>query len=141
MRKLSVLLALFCLVAPLPVGAFTQEDSFTTGKDWVEHMSKREKFISLLPPSLIFSQQDVQLHHDLLEYIYWIDKILLKNPQFEKEDVSNIFASTIYFAEPENRPALRNMEESFLRGNYEMKGGHWPRLSIQEVLREISPQS
>ena len=121
--------------------ASSNDETFSTGKDWAQRMTNREKFISLLPPTLVFGQYDVQPHHGLPEYIYWIDKILLKNPQLEKEDVGNIFASTIYLREPENREALRNMEADFLRGNYESQSARWPRLTLDEVLQEISPEA
>ena len=131
-----------CLMSPVAAkAASSADDTFTTGRDWVQHMTKREKFISLLPPTLVFSRHDVEPHHTIPEYIYWIDKILLKNPQLEKEDVGNIFASTVYLVEPENRDALKNMEAGFLRGDYEDRSTRWPRLSIDEVLQEISPES
>ena len=141
MRKIIWLL-LFIPFFTSPGRAGTPpEENFTTGKDWLEHMSKREKFISLLPPTMVFSRYDVRLHHSLIEYIYWIDKILLRNPKLGQEDVNNIFASTIYLAEPENRMALKNMETDFLRGDYESKSTTWPRLTLQEALGDITPQN
>ena len=112
------------------------EETFSTGKDWVKHMSTREKYISLLPPSLLFHQYDVHLKQSLPEYIDLIDHILLRNPQLENEDVGNIFASTVYLFEPQNREALKTMEMNFLSGNFETKPYHSPRLTIEEILKE-----
>ena len=117
------------------VRAATDYETFATGKDWTQHMSPREKFISLLVPTLVFSQYDVHLRHSLPQYIYWINNILGKNPQLESAEVSNIFASTIYLFEPENRLALKNMEMNFLRGDLDSKPLH---LDMDEVLKEIS---
>ena len=103
-------------------------------------MSPREKFISLLPPTLLFAQYDVRLRHSLPEYIGLIDHILHNNPQLENEDVGNIFSSTIYLFEPENREPLKTMEMNFLRGELENKPYHAPRLAIEEALREASPK-
>ncbi len=114
------------------------EETFSTGKDWAKHMSGREKFISLLPPSLLFHQYDVHLAHSLPEYIRLIDNVLLRNPKLEDEDVGNIFASTVYLFEPQNRQALKTMEMNFLAGNFETKPFHSPRLTVEEILKEIS---
>ncbi len=114
------------------------EQTFSTGKDWAKRMSVREKYISLLPPTLLFHQYEVRLRHSLPEYIYLMDRVLLRNPQVENEDVGNIFASTIYLFEPQNRQALKNMEMSFLAGNFETKPYLSPRLTIDEILKEIS---
>lgn len=123
-----------CLAAPLQAA----DEPFTTGKDWAKTMSLREKYISLLPPSLVMEQYDVHLKISLPQYIGLINSILLKNPQLEKEDVSNIFASTVYLFEPQNRPALKNMEMDFLSGNYEMQPFQGPRLTVEDLLKETS---
>jgi hypothetical protein len=118
-------------------GVAADEETFSTGKDWVENMSVREKYMSLLPPTLLFEEYDVQLRHSLPEYIYQIDRILSRNPQLENEDVSNIFASTVYLFEPQNRQALRAMELSFLSGNFEIKPHRSVRLMIEEILEGV----
>ena len=117
------------------------DDTFVTGRDWNQHMSQREKFMSLLPPTLLFDEYDVHLRHSLPQYIVWMDNILGHNPEFEREDVNSIFASTIFLFEPENRTALRTMETNFLRGDYESHTVEAPKLTIEEVLQEISSDS
>ena len=132
---LFVGLALVFSVAQ-PVTAY--EETFSTGKDWMKHMSVREKYISLLPPTLLFHQYNVSLRQSLPKYIYLIDNILLRNPQLENEDVGNIFASTVYLFEPQNREALRSMEMNFLSGNFGTKPYHSPQLVVDEILKETS---
>jgi hypothetical protein len=141
MKKiLTVFLMLAALGASCPARA-DYEETFATGREWIKRMSEREKFISLLPPTLLFNVYDVHLRHSLPEYVHWMDKILARNPQLEREDISNLFASTIYLFEPENREALRTMETDFLRGDYEPHALQVPRLSIEEVLQEIAPEN
>ena len=118
--------------------AANQETTFSTGKDWLRRMSPREKYISLLPPSLLFQRYDVRLKLSLPEYIGLIDHILLRNPQLKDEDVSNIFASTIYLFEPQNREALKTMEMGFLSGSFEPSAYQLPHLTLEEILKEIS---
>ena len=115
------------------------EEPFSSGKDWLKHMSLREKYISLLAPTIVFERHDVQLRRSLPEYIYLIDGILLRNPQLEREEISNIFASTVYLVEPQNREALKNMEMQFLSGNFETNPYQAPRLTVEDILRENSP--
>ncbi len=86
--------------------------TFTTGKDWRQRMSLKEKFISIFAPSLLFHRYGVPLRRPINDYIQTIDKVLMENPYLEKEDVSNIFASTIYAYEPESRPALDSLERA-----------------------------
>ena len=115
------------------------EENFSTGGDWLKRLSTKEKYISLLPPTLLFNEFDIHLRHSLPEYIVLIDNILLRNPQLEIEDVGNIFASTVYLFEPQNREALKKLEMDFLRGEMENKPYLPPRLTIDEVLAEITP--
>ena len=135
MKKLFWVLV-FILCLGMPVLAYNEE--FVTGKDWVKNMSQREKFMSLIPPSLLFSEYDVHLKLGLPQYIFLIDQIMQRNPRLENEELSNIFASTIYLFEPQNREALKTMEMNFLRGELETKPYHSPRLSFEDVLKEIS---
>ena len=138
MRKIFFLFIVSCaLVWPHAAGA-GYEENFSTGKDWVERMSPHEKYISLLPPTLLFAQYDVRLRHSLPEYIGLIDRILHNNPQLENEDVGNIFSSAVYLFEPENREPLKTMEMNFLRGELENKPYHAPRLDIRDISEEIS---
>ncbi len=81
-------------------------DTFTTGKDWLEKMDEKEKVISLIPPAMFFHNAGVPMRHQPYEYINTLDQVLLENPYLEKEDVANIFASTLYAYEPESRAAL-----------------------------------
>ena len=123
------LVFLMCLNT-LPAVAATKEEIFLTGKDWKETMTVRAKFMALLPPSILFDEYDIKLHHSLPEYIQLIDLILRFNPQLDEEDVANIFASAVYRFEPESRVALKTMEMNFLQGNLEIKPLHKPLLSL-----------
>lgn len=137
-KKRAGLLFVLVLFLGLARSGSAFEEHFSTGKDWLKLMSAREKYMSLLPPSLLFHRYDVRLRRSLPEYIGMIDFVLRRNPNLENEDVSNIFASTVYFFEPENRDALRTMEMNFLAGNFELKPYQSPRLSIEEILKEAS---
>ena len=116
--------------------AIPAEEPFTTGKDWAKRMSKREKYISLLPPTRVLEDYEVHLKLGLPQYITLIDAILMNNPQLENEDVSNIFVSTVFLVEPQNREALKTMEMDFLSGNYENKPYRSPRLTVEDLLKE-----
>lgn len=115
----------------------SKNEAFMTGRDWMENLSDREKFMALLPPSLLFEEYDVNLRHSLPEYIVLINRILRYNPQLQEEDVANIFASAIYRFEPESRIALKTMELQFLQGDLEIKPLHGPRLTYEES-RELN---
>ena len=128
----------FVLILSLVAPCRADDEEFVTGRDWVRRMSQREKFMSLLPPSLLFSEYDVHLRLGLPQYLLLIDRIMERNPRLENEDISNIFASTIYFFEPQNREALKTMEMNFLKGDLETEPYHAPRLSIEDILKEIS---
>lgn len=108
----SLLLSFVWLAGAPPLWANSSTDTFTTGKDWTQRMSLREKFISIFAPSLLFHRYGVPLRRPINDYIRTIDKVLMENPYLEKEDVSNIFASTIYAYEPESRPALDSLERA-----------------------------
>ncbi len=111
-----VVLGLFaCLVAGKTGHTSSYSDTFTTGKDWVESMSREEKLISLIPPTLLFNHYGVRLRYSPDKYIPTIDRVLLNNPYLEKQDMANIFASTVYAYEPESRPALDVMERHLNR--------------------------
>ena len=114
------------------------EEAFATGKDWSKHMSAREKYIALLPPTMVLEDYDVHLKLGLPQYVTLIDAILLRNPQLEKEDVGNIFVSTVYLVEPQNREALKAMEMDYLSGNYENKSYRAPRLTVEDLMKEAS---
>ena len=93
--------------------SWANSESFTTGKEWVEKMSKGEKFISVYAPMILFHRYGINFRKTPQEYINTIDSVLLNNPYLEKEDVSNIFASTIYAYEPESRRAFQILEMQF----------------------------
>jgi hypothetical protein len=139
MNKLASILSLTALLlgaSALPVPAYNRE--FVTGEDWAERMSPNEKYIALIPPSLSFAEYDVHLRLSLPQYILLIDQVMERNPRLQDEEVANIFASTIYIFEPENRPKLKEMEESFLKGDYEPEHLRAPRLLIDD-LGELLP--
>ena len=132
-RFLGVFLTLLCLSGA--VNAFGYAE-FMTGEDWAKNMSMREKYLSLIPPTWMFSQYDVHLKMSLPQYIFLIDRVVQRNPQLRGEDITNIFASTVYLFEPENRPALKTMEMNFLKGDYSDESMHRPHLTIEDVLGE-----
>ena len=108
-----VLLILSSLDAlPLQAGTANSEN-FATGKQWVEKMTRGEKFISIYAPMILFHRYGINFRKDPQEYIETIDRVLLNNPYLEKEDVSNIFASTVYAYEPESRRAFSIFELQF----------------------------
>ncbi|OIO37266.1 MAG: hypothetical protein AUJ72_04870 [Candidatus Omnitrophica bacterium CG1_02_46_14] len=81
-------------------------DTFTSGKDWNEKMSKGEKFISVYAPMILFHRYGINFRKTPDEYAETLDQVLMENPYLEKEDVVNIFASTVYAYEPESRRAF-----------------------------------
>ncbi len=104
-------LSLFLMAGVTPCYAYS--DTFTTGEEWEQKMSKGEKFISVYAPMILFHRYGVNFRKSPGEYIETMEKVLVNNPYLEKEDVSNIFASTVYAYEPESRPAFRIMEAEF----------------------------
>ena len=93
--------------------ADSYSETFTTGKEWLGKMSKGEKFISVYAPMILFHRYGVNFRKTPNEYAETIDRILLENPYLEKEDVANIFASTVYTYEPESRRAFTIMKMEF----------------------------
>ena len=133
------ILAVFFTLSPFQASAHSQD--LSTGQDWTDNMSQREKFMSLVPPAILFSDYDVHLRLSLPKYIFLMDQVMERNPRLKDEAVASIFASTIYLFEPENRQALRSMEMSFLQGNYEAPPTIQPRLTIEEILTESNPRT
>ena len=114
--KYSVYLPLIlCLTlgAAANTHANSYSETFTTGKEWTEKMSKSEKFISVYAPMILFHRYGVNFRKTPNEYAETIDRVLLENPYLEKEDVANIFASTVYTYEPESRRAFAIMKMEF----------------------------
>jgi hypothetical protein len=97
---------------------YANSETFSTGKEWVEKMSKGEKFISVYAPMILFYRYGVNFRKTPGEYTETIDKVLLNNPYLEKEDIANIFASTVYAYEPESRPAFRQMAMELSSGEF-----------------------
>lgn len=123
------------LITVLATG-YAYADNFTSGKEWTRKMSKGEKFISVYAPMILFHRYGVNFQKSPGEYAETIDKVLLNNPYLEKEDVANIFASTVYAYEPESRPAFRLMELEFANE------GLQPRLLIKaDPKSEVNPSS
>lgn len=129
---LPVLMILLC-AAPLHASS---EKGFVTGEDWNRRLSVREKYLSLVPPALLFADYDVHLKLSLPQYIFLIDRIMERNPRLADEEVSNIFASTIYLFEPANRAALTRMEMDFLKGDF-LPPALSPQLTVEETLEEV----
>ena len=106
-RYFIYLLTIFLLHS---ASSYAESDTYTTGKDWLQKMSKGEKFISVYAPMILLHRYGVNFRKSPSEYAQTIDKVLLDNPYLEKEDVANIFASTVYAYEPESRSAFRLIE-------------------------------
>lgn len=136
MKRFACLFLLAAVLCPSP--ARGADDDFVTGEDWAKRMSVREKFMSLLPPAVVFSNYDVHLRLSLPRYIFLMDRIMERNPRLVDEEVANIFASTIYLFEPENRSALREMEMNFLEGDYDSRPFSRPRLTLSEFFGEMA---
>jgi hypothetical protein len=117
-------------------GAAASSEVFQSGKDWSDSLSPNEKMMALVPPAILFRSYHVPLARNLPEYIPLIDRVLLYNPELGKEDIANIFASTLYHYEPQTRPALEFMETEFLRGNYHTRPANLPRVRFYDPLRE-----
>ena len=96
-----------------PLDAYS--DTFSTGKNWLQKMSKGEKFISIYAPMILFNRYGINFRKTPNEYIEKMDEALINNPYLEKEDVANIFASTVFAYEPETRRAFKLMEIEFAR--------------------------
>lgn len=135
--KRVVLAVLLSMAACSTALAKESEEVFSSGKDWSQGMTNSEKLMSLIPPSLLFYRYHVPLKRELPEYIPMIDQVLSANPELAGEEVTNIFASTVYVYEPESREALRMMELEFLRGGYDATPLTPPRLEIRPDGREV----
>lgn len=125
-KPLFIWLTVFILMFS-PAASFATE-VFTSGEDWVRRMSKREKFLSIFAPYILYYRYGVPFRKPPHEYIADVDKVLLVNPYLESEEIANIFASTVYAREPESRPAFHAMAQDF---EYQRLGrGEWvyPRL-------------
>ena len=101
------------LILGVEADSYAYSETFTTGKEWTEKMSKGEKFISVYAPMILFHRYGVNFRKTPNEYAKTIDRVLLENPYLEKEDVANIFASTVYTYEPESRRAFTIMKTEF----------------------------
>src|SRR3990167_3897812 len=104
-------LIFFTNIAP----CLANSESFSTCKDWMQKMSKGEKFISVYAPMILFHRYGINFRKTTNEYLESIDRVLINNPYLEKEDVANIFASTVYAYEPESRHAFQLMEVELAR--------------------------
>ncbi|OIO38742.1 MAG: hypothetical protein COT00_05390 [Candidatus Omnitrophica bacterium CG07_land_8_20_14_0_80_50_8] len=114
-----LLLSLFFVAQPIRTGfcSYTETETFTTGKDWIQKMSKGEKFISVYAPMILLHRYGINFRKTPNEYAQTLDRVLLENPYLEKEEAANIFASTVYAYEPESRPAFKIMQMEFEQEN------------------------
>ncbi len=135
-RSLFALLIVGSLLGTGRLSASTEV--FQSAGEWTEGMSPNEKMMALVPPALIFRSYHIPLRRNLPEYIPLIDRVLLYNPELGKEDIANIFASTLFHYEPETRPALELMETEFLRGNFNTRPANLPKIRFYDPLRETS---
>ena len=108
--KYRVLLTTLALLVVSVPQASARVETFTTGKDWEERMSSREKVIAVVAPAAFLYKYGVPLHRPINEYIPAMDQVVLNNPYLEDEDVANIFVSTVYAHEPESRSPLDALE-------------------------------
>ena len=106
-------LLLFCVGICGTTLARAYSEAFSSGKNWLQKMSRGEKFISIYAPMILFHRYGINFRKSPNEYIEKIDEALINNPYLEKEDVANIFASTVYTYEPETRRAFKLMEMEF----------------------------
>ena len=106
--KKIVLWTLLCLFMASP-SALAYTETFTTGKEWEEKMTPKEKLMSVLVPMILFHRYGVPFEKKAEQYVLTIDKVLLYNPYLQNEDVANIFASAVYAYEPESRPAFNSL--------------------------------
>lgn len=136
-RKLVLLSLFFILAVPAAAEAYEtyRAETFSTGKDWVERMTVREKYIALVPPTLLFHRYNIHFRRSLPEYVSLIDRVMAYNPQLATEDVANIFISTVHLYEPELRPAIKMLELQFLQGNYEQPS--YTGTPLRETLEEL----
>ena len=124
-------LALCLLTARVSAAA---PETFTTGEDWAKRMTRNEKLMSLLAPTVFLQNYGVPIQRPPQFYAPLIDKAVAYNPKLLNEDIASIFASTVYYFEPQTRPALDELETNFLRGD--LNYHPLPQLTIQHQLRE-----
>lgn len=132
--SIAVILSLVFLPSPGSARNTAQKEVFSSGTDWMEKMSVREKLISLLPPSLLMHRYGVPLKKTIDSYVPLIDSVLEDNPQLEKNDMASIFASTVYYYEPESREALKAMERNLNLRNKGYNPTFFPKLMINAPL-------
>ena len=116
-KYLVYLLLSLSLILAITSGVYASSETFTTGENWNKKMSKGEKFISVYAPMILFHRYGVNFRETPTEYAATIDRVLLENPYLEKEDIANIFASTVYTYEPESREAFDTMKNEFDQEN------------------------
>jgi hypothetical protein len=132
---LSLLSFLILLTAPLSI-ARAEQETFSSGSDWRTRMSDREKIIAIIAPTIVLQNYGIPIRQDPDSYVERIDQVLEKNPELEKEDVTNLFTSTVYYYEPWTRKPLEELELALLRGETNIKISPIPRLTINELSRE-----
>src|SRR3989338_5111435 len=108
-RSKIILAALMVWLALWPCPAHA--DSFVTGKDWVQRMTPREKLMAVLAPMILLHRIGVPIRRSPEHYVVTIDRVVLVNPYLEKEDLANIFASSVYAYEPQTRPYLAAIDK------------------------------
>ena len=135
-RKLACLMGLLLVAAPFPAQAAME--TFTTGEDWVKRMTPEQKFMALVMPALLMRHYRVPFEIPAREYVPAIDRVLLNNPYLEKEDVSNIFASTVYLYEPKTRKALEWMMMEMAARKLYFEKGYSPRLLLTRTKEDLS---
>ncbi len=111
-RLAAIAVVSFAASAPF-ASAAPEMDVFISGREWSQQMTSREKLMSLLPPMALYNKFGVQFQRSVFEYIDALDSELAGNSRLEKEDIANIFASTVYALEPENRLPLERMQTVF----------------------------
>lgn len=138
MKKLLVpfLIALLAWTV-FTTAADAKTSTFTTGRDWVERMSEAEKFMAIVAPMSVFHHAGVRFRLRPEEYIPQVERVLTNNPYLEIEDVSNVFASTVYAYEPESRMVFEHLAEGTAEGRMYLNEGFTPRLLIAPAGHEL----
>jgi hypothetical protein len=136
-KVLLSLISVLFTVLPFTAALADSNETFSSGKDWMTRLNDREKIIAIIAPTVLLHRYGVPIQKSPDEYLEKIDKVLEKNPDLAKEDISNIYASTVYYYEPWTRKPLEELELAFLRGETEPSLlNAMPRLTIKHLSRE-----
>jgi hypothetical protein len=108
--KKRLFAALLCsLLASAPAAqAIPAPYSDYSGHQWLQ-MTDNEKMHCILASIILLDGFRVPMTQSPQDYMGLIDRILAENPQLMREDILNIFASTVFRYEPPARQPLAEM--------------------------------